>query len=358
MADVSNEEPGAGGTEPSTEATVQNVNAMKVMEEIRNLKLQNEKLEEEKLEKKWLKWIKDSTGVATFIVALAAFVSATWSIGQGVLLIQKEGKKETETAFRALVQNFGDKSAAVRTSAAVSISDFITQDGYRQRAIGLLVYNLGIEQEYSTRQAIVASLSFARNDPVLKKAALELIAERRREIIRELGIKFGREPLVRSGEKDGGQQGAVISTLQEGLLALARALAVIQNKPLDLRCALFKGFSLIEADLRGAVFDGAVLWGTDFWGANLQRAQFRNAVLKGADFTRADVKAAEFFGSNIEGANFTHAINIEPDKLKDTNWRRAKFADASKMVMEKHYSADQGYEVAGKQRTAICPPAD
>jgi hypothetical protein len=258
-----------------------------------------------------------------------------------------------------LVQNFGDKSAAVRTSAAVSISDFMVQDGYMQRTVGLLVYNLGIEQDYATRQAIVTSLSLAKNDPVVKKAALGLILERKKEIIRELGIRFGREqPLVRTGQREGAQESAGILTLQEGLLALARASAIIKNRPLDLRCALFKGFLLIEADLRRAVFDGAVLWGTDFWGAELQEARFHNSVLKDADFTQADIKGAEFFGSNIDGANFRHTKNPEPDKFEQTNWRRAKFGDDFKTVIEKHYSLEQGHQVEGKPRTAICPPAD
>ena len=91
-----------------------------------------------------------------------------------------------------------------------------------------------------------------------------------------------------------------------------------------------------RADLRGADFQGADLRGADFRGAKLHQADFRGAKLRGARFDTVpkggkrekqasclQTTPAECQGANLSGANFSYAIlygaNLSGANLTNAN---------------------------------------
>jgi hypothetical protein len=63
-------------------------------------------------------------------------------------------------------------------------------------------------------------------------------------------------------------------------------------------------------NLRGAIFDFAVLPKVDFQGAELEGARFEEAKLQGSSFEDPSLQGARLTAAELEGASFVHAVLV------------------------------------------------
>ena len=86
-------------------------------------------------------------------------------------------------------------------------------------------------------------------------------------------------------------------------------------------------FDVRGRDLKGAVFDGAILPRTDFTGAQLQGASLFMAELKGARFDRANLQGASLNNAHLQGASF-YMAQLQDALLDFANLQGAFLATA------------------------------
>src|SRR6266496_3448805 len=88
------------------------------------------------------------------------------------------------------------------------------------------------------------------------------------------------------------------------------------------------GASLYEADLKGAILSGANLYGADLRGATLSSASLSNAYLAHATLSGANLYGADLKGATLSGASLINA-NLADARLKEVNFWRANLNGAN-----------------------------
>ena len=88
------------------------------------------------------------------------------------------------------------------------------------------------------------------------------------------------------------------------------------------------GASLYEAELKGAVLCGANLYGADLKGATLSGASLSNANLADATLCGANLYGADLKGATLSGASLSNA-NLADARLKEVNFWRANLSGAN-----------------------------
>jgi len=86
----------------------------------------------------------------------------------------------------------------------------------------------------------------------------------------------------------------------------------------DFKKIKIKNANLNGVDLKGIIFDNAILIGASFEGANLENASFIGADIRGANFKGAVLKNVNLTKAKLESVNLS-GIEIKTAKLKGTN---------------------------------------
>jgi uncharacterized protein YjbI with pentapeptide repeats len=136
----------------------------------------------------------------------------------------------------------------------------------------------------------------------------------------------GSQQRVKLGERD-----------LRGVQFLKANLQAVEFVDADLRGAVFRGAIVCDADLHWANLEGCDLRDTDLRGANLSYCNLCNADLRGADLEGADLRLAHFHGTNLLGANLA---NIRFQWLTDASELR----DARNLLLAR-VSADLAAEL-------------
>lgn len=257
-----------------------------------------------------IRQIRSETGGSLFwLKMIAVFVTVGGAVG-GYLLAQSratqarlafERRRDIDAAYQALVQELSAKDARVlRAAAAVKLgglldafpSEWDVGDARRKQLIQL------------TKQVLAAALAI-EEDPTVLKALSTAVARH--------------HPWKDDDASDARRQRGDLRGLDFSRARASDAYwARIDFTYADLYGASLVGASFREAILQGTQFRDADLQRAVLAGAHCEKTSFKHADLRGADLSRAILTDASFEEADLRGADLSRAI------LTDASFEEAK----------------------------------
>ena len=273
---------------------------------------------------------------------------------------ERELERRAGEAFKSTTENLAAPSAALRASAAATLSTFLRPE-YSTYRNELLLVSIAKSKEGLEDDPVVIRL-MTRAVELALRATLPTLAPEDRRYYLDLtrcqlkridlsDLDLSRADIAFADLREARLRGTNLFRAQGRDIKLENArLGASERGPADLREARFRGAIAPSAQFHKARcvsirLEDAHLQGAEFFDAQLQEAHFDGADLQGAKFHGADLNNAYFRGATMDDAA------LRSIATGAAHWREAHFDPEHRSRLE---ALSQG---AASERPTVVSPA-